>query len=217
MGEIITVFLLKYDDIPYSKVSSYEEFISEERRKRISRFRFDQDKVASLLSGLMVRYVLSQHTGLSSSELDISTDDKGKPFLRNICGCHFSISHTKNMTAMAVDKSPIGIDTENSLNVFSNYVSLAEKCFAAGEIQSFRLRGQTIEDFYDIWTSKEAYVKMTGRGLICLNNTLDTTNLTEYQIITKRIGNFSVSVCCRREIDSAEMHEITLDFLLSAF
>ena len=40
----------------------------------------------------------------------------------------------------------------------------------------YELSGETLVRFYEIWTAKEAYAKMTREG-ISLKNTIDTTTI----------------------------------------
>lgn len=82
----------------------------------------------------------------------------GKPYFKNL-PLSLSVSHTKEVIAIAISPENIGIDLEGKRK--ANYSSIAgrffhedEKKLASGE-----------DAFLEIWTAKEAYVKYTGRGI----------------------------------------------------
>lgn len=85
-------------------------------------------------------------------------DENGKPFVTD--GSAFvSVSHTEELTFVAVAEKNIGLDAEKLSRPadprLTRWFSQKEKA-AAGENNAGRLK---------IWVRKEAYGKFTGRGL----------------------------------------------------
>src|SRR5574344_177239 len=104
--------MLKDNNISYSQVCEYIWWESEKRKDKINRFRFENDKVSSLLSGILLRCILSEKTMIPAHELKFYYGEYGKPFLSNAVSCCFSMSHTRNFSVMVTDNFSVGIDTE---------------------------------------------------------------------------------------------------------
>lgn len=108
--------------------------------------------------------------------LKISADENGKPYFKNHPQFHFNISHSKDIIAVAVSSAPVGVDVEILRDV---NLKIAERRFTEKE-KDFVI---TNEDFFYVWTRKEAYLKKTGKGLrqslssFCV---LDETNIKTF-------------------------------------
>lgn len=76
---------------------------------------------------------------------------------------YISVSHSKNLVAVAVSDAPIGIDVERI--AARPVATLAKKCMTATEYERFLSAADQTLCFYRHWTAKEAYAKLTGSGL----------------------------------------------------
>lgn len=86
----------------------------------------------------------------------------GKPYFPARPHLHFNLSHSGDWALCALAERPVGCDIElvrPRRKDFPAYV-LDER-----ELGWFRGRGSRWEDFYTLWTLKEARVKCTGEGL----------------------------------------------------
>ncbi len=92
----------------------------------------------------------------------IARREGGKPYFPDHPDCHFSLSHTADLCACALSDTPVGIDIEL---VRPRKEGLPAYVFGEGELVWFREGGSRWEDFYTLWTLKEARVKCTGEGL----------------------------------------------------
>lgn len=90
----------------------------------------------------------------------------GKPYLRN-SDIYFSISHSKDVCAVAVADYPVGIDVEVIKNNYTPH--LLERTLTKNEWEEFD------GDFTRIWCRKEALVKMTGDGIKSYPFNVDTS------------------------------------------
>lgn len=96
-------------------------------------------------------------------ELKIKRNAMGKPFVENVLGCHFSISHARGKIAIAVDVLPVGVDIERVREV---NLGIVEHFFSAEDIKIFSEipMEHKNEYFFKMWTQKESYVKCIGKG-----------------------------------------------------
>lgn len=86
---------------------------------------------------------------------EIRRTDRGKPYFVDH-PVHFSISHTENHVFCAISEKNIGIDAEE----MGRLPRSAPLCSPA-ELA----RAATPQDLLRLWVLKEAYAKLTGRGI----------------------------------------------------
>lgn len=92
----------------------------------------------------------------------IERAEKGKPFFPDLPQLHFSLSHTNGASLCAVANAPVGADIEP---IRPRRKGLWEYCLTEEEFSRFQAQGTCWEEFYRIWTLKEAWCKYTGDGL----------------------------------------------------
>lgn len=88
----------------------------------------------------------------------------GKPYLKGQEQYHFNISNTDGMVICGISDVEIGVDTEREKSFRKG---ILKKCATSLE-RKYILGGQETEQesrFFQLWTLKESYVKMTGEGL----------------------------------------------------
>lgn len=93
---------------------------------------------------------------------DLDRAPKGKPFFHSIPQCRFNLSHSGPYALCALSDGEVGADVEV---VRPRRPFLPQKVLSEAEFAWFRDRGSRWEDFYTLWTLKEARVKYTGTGL----------------------------------------------------
>lgn len=85
---------------------------------------------------------------------------QGKPFFADIPERHFNLSHTAGLCLCALsDQGPVGVDIERVRPRRSN---LPRYAMSEGELAVF---DGSWEDFYRIWTLKEAFCKYQGGSI----------------------------------------------------
>ncbi len=93
---------------------------------------------------------------------DIAVTSQGKPYFP--CGdWHFSVSHTKNHVFCGLSRKNIGIDAEEMTR--SVPPNVARKVLSASEYARYEAASDPAEALLRLWVLKEAYAKLTGRGL----------------------------------------------------
>lgn len=89
---------------------------------------------------------------------------RGKPFFPGSPDLHFNLSHSGGICLCAVGTAPVGVDIE-VVKPRRDLDTLAARAFSPAEYRWFTARGGTLEDFYTLWTRKEALAKYTGEGI----------------------------------------------------
>jgi phosphopantetheinyl transferase len=116
--------------------------------------------------------------------------DKNKPLADN---CYVSISHSGNMVAVCKSENPIGIDIEK-IDYDRDLKKIAERFYHGKELECFR-ETPTAEMFFDIWTKKEAYSKISGEGVGEVFKGFDVFSLDGYTFETENVNGYMLSVC----------------------
>lgn len=117
-------------------------------------------------------------------------EENGKPDADN---CFVSISHSGNMVAVCTSENPIGIDIEK-IDEKRNLEKLSNRVFCGKELEAFK-NNPTPEQFYEIWTQKEAYSKIDGQGVNGIMKGFDIFNLQDYDFHTEIVNNYALSIC----------------------
>lgn len=90
---------------------------------------------------------------------EILRDEMGKPYFEN-GELHFNVSHSGEYLAIAISKSAVGIDIQETKNIREGmYRKVVQP-------QEQELIGENRQnDFLRLWSLKESFVKAEGKGL----------------------------------------------------
>lgn len=135
---------------------------SNERKQKIEKYLFSEDKLRSLYGEALIRYCSSiHHVELNLAE-PFAFTKYGKPFFPDRPNFHFNLSHSGKYVICAVSNQSVGVDIEEraSLNILSLLSALHLK-----EITLLKQNNNQQALFFDIWTLKESYLKFLGTGL----------------------------------------------------
>ena len=99
-------------------------------------------------------------------DMTVLRESNGKPYFAN-SSMKFSLSHSCGLSVAVLSDTPIGIDIEH-IDKSRKIYSLADKYFSAEEIDLLNKSLSPYEDFYRIWTKKEAVSKINGEGISML-------------------------------------------------
>lgn len=209
-------YLLLDQGVSWNDLSKYMPCISDERRQHIARLVFEKDKIVSLLAELLIRYEVMAALDINNTAIGFSHNSFGKPFLDSFPDYHFSVSHTEGCVAFAGSDKSVGIDVEKIAVYAPN---IAKRFFDPQEAQWIAESESKEHAFFDIWTKKEAYLKMLGTGL---SKSLQSFNVLSDELragfTTKRISNYMMTVCCAEATtDTILFREIQLSHLLETF
>jgi len=150
-------------NIPESEISGLLSLIRTAKKDRLIRFKYKEDLLRGLLGELLVKYAFEELLNIPYQDKDFYENEFGKPFLRNN-NLFFNITHSGRWCAAAFHNSPIGIDIEEMLlppyEIMQDNFSLPEISYIENALPADKKQA-----FYSIWTLKESYIKMTGKGL----------------------------------------------------
>lgn len=181
--------------------------VPNEKRLKISRYRFDIDKKLSLYSEILLRSLISRNLNIKNNNIKLDKDGLGKPHLKSHPDFHFNISHTKNAITVAVSTAPIGVDIEK---VTAADIRIARRFFTADELNWVTSdKSELNKRFFIIWTKKEAALKRKGTGLTDIKNIDVTADNISDCLSTLRIDDYIISVCSKNKF--SEDNLIRLD------
>jgi 4'-phosphopantetheinyl transferase len=153
------------DDEFYELVSG----LRPETAQRVARVKHRESAVRALLSEILARSVLADHSGVSPSELEFSVGEHGKPGLVG-SPWHYNISHSGEWVVCAVSElQPVGVDVER---VREANLRVAQR-FHPRELERIMQTPPAERDrvFFKIWTAKESFLKAVGIGIsLALNS-----------------------------------------------
>lgn len=191
--------------LTFGMLTEYLPLLPPERQEKIMRYRFEEDKLRSLLAGLLIRRV--------TGGAPLRCGEHGKP----LCdGVNFSVSHSGELVAIAVGDCAVGLDVEqippeDRLKIADRFYHPAERAYVRGA-------DDPPVAFCEIWTRKEAVLKMTGEGIATDLTAFDTTaEPLSGQLFTTRIGDYCLSLCAEMplkdndiQISKLELKELRL-------
>ena len=149
------------------KASVFESFLEkvpEYRQKKAMSFKFDKGKMQSLGVGLLLQLACKE-AGLEGADEHIAYGENGKPFLVDFPDVQFNLSHSGERVMCVISPFEVGCDVEI---IKGDRGRLAERFFKPEEsawIKHFDSIESQSEAFYRLWTLKECYMKVTGRGM----------------------------------------------------
>ena len=143
-----------------------EQLLSKEDKYKINRLIRPQLRARALAMRVQLRLLLSSYLNIAADAIRFNTGPFGKPYLTQST-VTFNASHSKDKALVAIGPSPfIGVDIE-FWRPLDNMSRLAERHFTDAEKIFWRTLDvdQREAVFFDLWASKEAFIKATGRGL----------------------------------------------------
>ena len=125
------------------------------------------------LSALLCLDRLIKCTICSGEDLTVIREKNGKPRFASL-PYHFSITHSRDLCAVALCKENVGIDLE-FVDASRNVEALSKRFFSSEEHSRLLASENSLEDFFALWVKKEALAKLSGEGLaaICRGQTID--------------------------------------------
>lgn len=144
--------------------------LSPQEEQRARGFRLDQHRWRFVRSHALMRRILARYIGCAPADLKIEVGARGKPFLSpgQEARMRFNLSHSGDLMlfALALD-ADVGVDVE-IINPQVEWRQVARPYFSDIEFEGLeRIRSAEaqVDEFYRIWTLKEAYLKAVGDGL----------------------------------------------------
>ncbi|MPQ34060.1 4'-phosphopantetheinyl transferase superfamily protein [Clostridium estertheticum] len=208
---MVEVYSINIDSqIAIEEYEYYITFLSKEKRERLQRYYFQEDKRRSLYGEIMIRSLINERLGIDNANIIFSCNTFGKPYLIGYPNFHFNISHSGEWVICGIGCNKLGVDIEKIIekkdlitkSIFTNneYYDLIKTC----EKDRFAY-------FYDLWTLKESYTKCIGKGLSIPLNSFSFEILKDNNILSPPnnlysfkkyscISGYRISVCSFEEV-----------------
>lgn len=183
-------------------------FLSESELEKINSIRNENIKQQTLHGKYLLHYFLSNTMNIKMP-LMLEYNANGKPFYKN-SNIQFSVSHCDSIVVVAFCSEAIGIDIENKVKLTP---SVLNRLFNDYERQMIF---ENEKKFLDIFTAKEAVVKLFGLTLvpafqrIKLINEVLYFDETQIPFIHFDLENTRSCIASKMPISNITMEEITL-------
>lgn len=212
------------------------KFLSPCRRHKIAQLQQEKDKWRSLGAGLALDHALKIYgNGLRERDMEYVFGEWGKPSFQNYPEIHFSLSHSGNYAVCSIGESPVGNDIERirpgRLKVADRFFTAPEReflygkdpvCAEGGQGDKSENREEITQRMFRIWTMKESFLKVTGRGMTLPLQDFSVIVDGEAKVVDEgqrfddvtyhmreydEIPGYRMAVCCRAGIDTADHPE----------
>lgn len=155
------IYIQEIDESYYEQYLALIENLPPDKREEVDKLCFLKDKVQKAVTYNLLREALKFEYGLDNIP-SLSYTDFGKPYFKSFPKIYFNLSHCDNAAVCAVDNSEIGVDVE-CIRAFDQ--ELAEYVCNERELDEILNSQNPALAFTVLWTKKESYTKMMGRGL----------------------------------------------------
>ena len=184
--------------------------IKEKRQVRILEHCQKKDRCRSLAASLLLKKALEEE-GICYEETCFTKEQGGKPkLLQN--GLFFNLAHAQEMAVCVISDQQVGVDVERRDRMEGKEqkrkLQIAKKILTPEEWKLWEKAGCQTEELISVWTKKESYVKMTGKGLTENLTTVDTLSNAFYQQILVDDG-YVISVCTALENERAQVKDLS--------
>lgn len=140
--------------------------LSKDELERTHRYVFEKHQRRFAIGRAAQRLILAQYLPLSAANLVFKKGEHGKPYLADI-DFEFNVSNTHELALVALYKGKsVGVDIEYKRKL-THGESIARHHFSPEECRKLSTAQGSAwaESFFNCWTRKEAFIKVTGEGL----------------------------------------------------
>ncbi len=135
--------------------------VSSQRREHALRYHFERDRKLSVIAYLLLMKGLEMEFGITEP-VELAFNEHGKPYMPAHSDIYFSLSHCPKGAGCALSTRPVGFDIERVKPVTE---ALVKYCCDEAEQARIASAADPGRLFIELWTQKESYVKLTGRGI----------------------------------------------------
>lgn len=160
--------------------------------------------------------ILAEIYGISNLKQEVFYTSKGKGLLPKQV-IHFSMSHSGKYIFLAVAPENIGIDIQLKDEANINIFDIADLFFSKAQAVTLKSSENPLEDFFNIWSAKEALVKYLGLSfdeikdfIIDFDSYLVFFNGEKYNLyIDKIFDKYVLAIIAQNNISSIKFNRIS--------
>jgi 4'-phosphopantetheinyl transferase len=143
-----------------SSVTRLVNLLQPDEIARANRYLQQKDRTRFIVSRGILRQIIGSYTHEAPTAVVFKTGPNKKPYV-NGARLKYNVSHTADWVLIAIANADIGVDTE-TIDPSFGYAAILPDNFSPVEIDFI---DQSAENFFLLWTRKEALTKATGQGL----------------------------------------------------
>lgn len=146
------------------RIAEFKKLLAVEEKLRAERYYQQKDTERYIVTRAILRLLLARYHSSEPEKIKFTTNKNRKPQLFEGNGIYFNVSHSHQRIAIAISTQEIGVDLEFVKPDF-DYMDIASYSFAQEELTWLNESQHPVDDFFCLWTRKEAFLKGTGSGL----------------------------------------------------
>lgn len=151
--------LVKID--PDFAYENYLHWFNLDTQKKITSYHFRMDQLRAFVSALLKYYYIPNQLNLDINKIKYNYNQHQRPYLEGYSDkFDFNLSHSGVYVFLGISDTTIGVDIEE-INPETEINSIAKIVFSSQEQQ---LVNNNLNNFYTLWSKKEAYLKACGGG-----------------------------------------------------
>ncbi len=153
-------------DLRHKMEKEAQQLLNQEEQIKASRLRNVEQQAFAISMRVQLRQLLALYLAVKAKDIQFKKAAFGKPYVANVA-LSFNVSHSGEQALIAISKcKQLGVDIER-WRTLDNIEALVRRNFSEQEKKQWLTvaREQREKTFFQIWTSKEAFIKATGRGL----------------------------------------------------
>ncbi|MBG86503.1 MAG: hypothetical protein CMO80_06340 [Verrucomicrobiales bacterium] len=162
----VHVWLTSGLEAPDADPVALRNALIDEEQNRFDRFHFDVDRIRFARSRIFLRNVLGSYLNSAPTDIRFDYGEFRKPRIAPEESLQFSFSRSGDVALVGLSSSEIGADVER-VRELPDWEGIVRSQFSSRENEFLLSAESGIEEFFEVWTGKEAFIKGTGRGLQC--------------------------------------------------
>ena len=196
----------KIQEYTPEQIAQWTAELPQWRREKVEAIKHDAGRRQSLLAYRLLCQGLREEYGITEPPMFVY-GEHGKPYIKikneklkmkNEAAPYFSLSHCREAVACIIDDRPCGIDIESVGRKVSDslirYAMNEEEQQMIHHSPSGEMEGGRL--FLQLWTQKEAVLKLIGTGI--RDTMKDVLTDCPYRIETRETAHYIVSIAVSR-------------------
>src|SRR5262245_3772934 len=167
LGTGIHIWRLRVD-VRDTAFDHFDSVLSEAERERAQRFRFARLRQEFTIAHGGLRVLLGRYLSVAAERVRFADGSHGKPAIAEPSSTiRFNLSHSGQLAVIAIGHGrDLGVDVEE-IRPMSDMQEIARRFFSHEEAADLLRTAPDAheQNFFRIWTRKEAFIKAIGHGL----------------------------------------------------
>ena len=158
------------------------------RKEQANRYLRQEDKIRCVCADALLRNALQR------DDYAVGFGAQGKPYLTDVDGFYYNLSHSGRWVVIAYGPSELGVDVQQFRTQGTE--GIARRFFTVEE--QAHLEHQP-DDFFRIWTEKESYLKYLGVGLTKALNSFSVLEDLRVNFFTEQLEDACLTLCTKEK------------------